>query len=116
MMWKFWTVPLPQVPKARELWKRALESRGQKFLDEKPSLMLVESIVVAAPTFFDARHFARSALKTDVLRDAPVLDRTDVELRFLGDDYIHGGTPLARRLQLRRRVAGDDWGGWEEAS
>lgn len=34
------------------------------------------------------------------------------ELRYVGDDYIHGGGPKGRHLEVRAR-RGDAWSEWE---
>ena len=65
-----------------------------------------------ALTWHEARAYA--AKKLHVEPDAVKLNRSTeraaVEVRWVGDDYAHGGTPGGRRLQER-----EPGGKWEDA-
>lgn len=71
-------------------------------------------IVIEAPSHFDASAYAARLYPSE---DRPEVERTadhripDVELRFVGDDYAHGGGPNRRRMQARQRLihGHSDW-------
>jgi len=58
-------------------------------------------------TAYEVRQFAAKRLGTDP--SAVVVRMSDlVEVRWVGDDYAHGGTLGGRRLQ--ERAPGAEWG------
>lgn len=67
-------------------------------------------VVVEATRWFDARAWARSYFNTDELFESETKQPPDVELKWEGDDFNHGGTPDGRRLFVRSRA-----GQWERA-
>jgi hypothetical protein len=70
-----------------------------------------------ALTWHEVRYFATKRLRVDLFSGAlsiarnapgePSANSTVVELRWVGDDYAHGGTPGGRKMQARE--PGGEW-------
>jgi hypothetical protein len=79
--------------------------------------VLYKPIVVLADLWEDARFYAFTAFTgADSVECKPYLgeERPTVQIRWVGSDANHGGSPLGRRREVRRRT-GDTWTEWERS-
>lgn len=88
-------------------WYASVEPCGP---GDAPPTLIIEAAMAYDAAQYAARMLGRDGLIFQQTGDDAV---ADVELRFVGDDYNSGGTPDARRMQIRKR-AGKTWGKWEE--
>ena len=59
-------------------------------------------LLIEAERWFDARAYALAKIGEGVqVRSVSTSHKPDVELRWVGSDFSHGGTPQGRRLQER---------------
>lgn len=72
------------------------------------------SLIIEAPTAFDAKAWAQRKLGNDGLFINPV-GEPDVELRWVGNDYSKGGSPEGRHLECREKKPDGTLGEWRRA-
>lgn len=70
-----------------------------------------QKLYIFAERWHEACQYAKAIFQTDAPEWRVSEQEPDVMLRFVGDDYDHGGSKNCRRMQVRE-ITNTGWSDW----